>query len=609
MDALVPGADGAYYGATRGYDGQPGTIFRLQLDGTYSTVYSFRGGADGSQAYKLLRGADGTVYAVVYASVDQLARHHVLRIAPDGTVTPNVASFEGSVLALTQNGRLLGTVAAQGQNPRRIFMMGLDGTVEYRDAPFQFTELIETSGGVLVGLVPSGSDACQVVRLAPHGSATVLARFDGVCWARLRETSSGHVVGAALRWNGATAFSIGPDGSVSRLVDGQNVRELVPRATGGLLALRGAGSTLGDHGDLIVVSDSGSWSTLAAFPHGNADGAMPNGQIVQDADGDLYGTTSRGGAFDCGTIYRLSRTGEFRTIYHFTGRGDGRNPQGLVQAPTGAIFGSTRAGDTHSGTVFRVGRSGALTTLAVFRRDADGYWPGPLTVGGDGQLYGRTLKGGSHGYGTFFRVTQAGALTVLHDFGREDNLPGLFFNSNTRLLLGSDGNFYGTTNTASSYAPPYGTIFRLTHAGALTVLAIAEYENPSDQLIDGVDGRLYGTFYRDVFAITLEGGLTRCSTALDNTTLSARGPDGNLWGWAFENSTWTLLRMTPTGVMTPIRLTPPLLGGELINGGDGFLYGGSGSALDDGVGSLFKILPPGVPGRPGPPRNPRIVRP
>jgi len=185
---------------------------------------------------------------------------------------------------------------------------------------------------------------------------------------------------------------------------------------------------------------------LHSLPGG--DGSAPNTPLLAVGN-DYYGTTLGGGQFGWGTIFRISRTGAFALLYSFRGLGDGGRPLGLVLGPDGAVYGTTRAIPRRSGqpdiwgTFFRIAPSGALTTLYVFRRFEDGYRPGPIALARDGFFYGSTQTGGVHGYGTRFRLSTKGDLTVVRAFTSADNggllsVPGPKPPTNVRIKPGAN---------------------------------------------------------------------------------------------------------------------------------------------------------------------------
>src|SRR5579863_9414409 len=138
--------------------------------------------------------------------------------------------------------------------------------------------------------------------------------------------------------------------------------------------------------------------------------------------------------------------------------------------------------------------SQAFTTLVSFNGN-DGASPisTALVQGTDGNFYGTTDEGGNFGFGTAFRLTPAGSLTTLHSFCQGSNCAD-GINPTAGLVLGTDGNFYGTTVRGGRFNA--GTIFRMTPQGILSTLhnfTGADGSFPETALVQAADGALYGT--------------------------------------------------------------------------------------------------------------------
>src|SRR5262249_1096477 len=141
-----------------------------------------------------------------------------------------------------------------------------------------------------------------------------------------------------------------------------------------------------------------------------------------------YGTTFAGGsnntscAGGCGTVFKITPSGTVTTLHSFCSRSgctDGATPQaGLVQDDDGNFYGTTFSGGTSFlATIFRINAEGALTTLHSFGLMGGGCCPvAALVQASDGNFYGTTLSCGVYGFGTIFKITPAGALTTLHNF-------------------------------------------------------------------------------------------------------------------------------------------------------------------------------------------------
>ncbi len=192
------------------------------------------------------------------------------------------------------------------------------------------------------------------------------------------------------------------------------------------------------------------------------DGQQPLGGVVADAEGNLYGTTSQGGTYGGGIVYEISRTGVETILYNFTGGNDGFNP---VAAPTidaqGNLFGTTSLGGADgNGVVFELAKSGSSwteSTLYTFQGLSDGQNPvGGVIVDKNGNLFGSTFFGGDDGGGNVFELSPSGTswnFTLLHSFST-------YYGPYNKLTLDSKGNVYGTCNGAGAYG--VGSVFELT---------------------------------------------------------------------------------------------------------------------------------------------------
>ena len=139
---------------------------------------------------------------------------------------------------------------------------------------------------------------------------------------------------------------------------------------------------------------------------------------------------------------------KLQTVYFFTNGVGGSvlTPSGLTLGNDGNFYGTTEnGGNQDDGTLFQLTTNGTLTMWPCFINLANSAYgspnPNPLALGDDGNFYGTTS--GGHGYGTVFRATTNGTLTVLDSFSGTNGV------NPSALLLGTDGNFYGTTSAAA----------------------------------------------------------------------------------------------------------------------------------------------------------------
>jgi len=224
-----------------------------------------------------------------------------------------------------------------------------------------------------------------------------------------------------------------------------------------------------------------------------ADGGIPTGALIQDAAGNLYGTTSSGGS-GLGVVFKLD-TSNNETVLHVFGGPDGATPYGrLLRDGAGNLYGTTFAGGASGlGTVFKVDTSGKETVLHNFAGGADGANPyAGLVMDNSGNLYGTTERGGSFGLGTVFKFDTADTETVLHSFA---GAPSDGADPKAGVILDPAGNLYGVTFSGGSGGA--GTVFTLDTTNTEIVLynftGSADGGNPFGGLARDGDGTLYGT--------------------------------------------------------------------------------------------------------------------
>src|SRR5665213_1078577 len=314
-----------------------------------------------------------------------------------------------------------------------------------------------------------------------------------------------------------TVFKIGTNGALTSLhsfsggTDGSQPEGLVQGSDGNFYGATAPFFYV--NGTVFKISANGALTTLHFFT-GGSDGGHPNGGLVEGADGYFYGTTAGGGsnAGNNGTVFKISATGALTTLYSFTGTNDGRGPNGgLVEGTDGYFYGTTAGGGTNggNGTVFKISTNGALTSLHSFSGGTDGSQPEGLVQGSDGNFYGTTDSGGtSYGWGTVFKISATGALTTLYSFTGTNDGGGPV----AGLAQGSDSYFYGTTEGGGTNGGN-GTVFKISAKGALTTLYSFpapnnDGANPSAGLAQGADGNFYGTAGSTVFKMTAAGRLT-----------------------------------------------------------------------------------------------------
>ena len=358
--------------------------------------------------------------------------------------------------------------------------------------------------------------------------------------------------------------------------------------------------------------------------------------LIQATDGNFYGTTIYGGTNSAGTVFKITPTGTINFLYYFKGSAanDGEFPEaGVVQGSDGNFYGTTYEGGSNSyGTVFKMTPTGVLTNLHIFVHDyTNGLWPfSQMIEGTDGFFYGTTSAGGTRGYGTVFKIDSNGNFSTIYSF--TNGLDGS--DPYAGVYQGSDGNFYGTTEYGGGTNCPgngCGTVYKVTSAGTLTSLhqfgaSPQDGRYPIGGIIQGWDGNYYGTTYDGgtnsegtVFRVTSAGTLTNLYQfgaltydGLDPNAALLQGSDGYLYGTTYEggsNAAGTLFRIGLTGGLVYIHdfgaVTVPIGDGvepasSPVEGYDGNLYGTTFHGGTNELGIIYKFSFP-VPPNPNQP--------
>ena len=372
------------------------------------------------------------------------------------------------------------------------------------------------------------------------------------------------------------------------------------------------GGTNGGYGTIFKVTTNGVLTSLFQFSVTN--GASPYAGLALGKDGCLYGTTEYGGTNGYGTIFKITADGYFTSLASFNST-NGANPiAGLTLGSDGSFYGTTtHGGSGGSGAVFKLATNGVLTLLASFT-SANGFSYvystfgipiSGLVFGNDGALYGTTMYGGAANDGTVFRVTTNGTLSFLASF-YNGNAGSIY---PAGLVLGKDGNFYGTAYFGYSYSG--GAIIKVTPSGSVSGYGFASGQgNPMGNLIVGSDSYLYGTTsyggtnggFGTVFKISTGGNIiTLASFANTNGTTPyaglVLGNDGNFYGTTYgggDCGQGAVFELSTNGSLTELAPFSGTIGcwpkAGLTLGNDGNFYGTTSSGgTNGGSGTFFKI--------------------
>jgi len=505
---LIQDSAGNLYGTTNG-GGQAGAgvVFKLDTNGNETVLYSFTGGNDGAfpQAGVVLDSAGnlygttpfgGSAGAGVVYKVDPTGQETVLYSFTGGVDGANpfagvVRDSAGNLYGAASGGGPAGGGAlfkldTTGHEAVLFGFPGLDGNnsqnrLEFGSSP---SSLIQDSAGNLYGTTPFGgaANAGIVYKISPAGQETILYNFTG---------------GA----DGANPFA-----------------GVVMDAAGNLYGTTNNGGAAGA-GVVFKLDTKGHETVLHAFSCLGCpahDGMSPNGGVIRDSAGNLYGTTSKGGSAGFGTVYKLDPTGRETVLYNFTNGADGANPTaGVTMDSAGDLYGTTVFGGIPAffggwGVAYRLDPAGNETTLYEFCQlntpgtpffCQDGSLPlGGVALDAAGNLYGGTFDGGpkaTDGPGVIYKLDPTGQETVLYAFQGTTDGNGVRGN----VVLDSAGNVYGTAELGGGAFPyfpfGFGVVFEVSPTGIETVLyrftGGVDGAFPFAGVVRDAAGNLYGT--------------------------------------------------------------------------------------------------------------------
>lgn len=313
-----------------------------------------------------------------------------------------------------------------------------------------------------------------------------------------------------------TVFKLDTAGRVHVLLSFNNTNGLLPASgvifdkAGNLYGTADGGP--GGAGVLFRLDKDGNAENFHIFQGGlNTEAAVPSGGVIIDESGNFYGATLLGGLGPFpgfGTLYEVDPDGNFRVLYDFQGAADGAEPQGpLIRDASGNLYGAAlQGGKRNRGTIFKLATDGTLTVLHTFTGGWDGGEPqGGLLMDSAGNLYGSASAGGDSGSGTVFAITKWGRFKRLHSFtgGADGKIP------NGGLIRDRDGNLYGTTQSGPG-ENVLGTVFKLSPTRVLTVLHTFKGGRdgavPFAGLIRDGAGNLYGTAFKNFLIQQVQGG-------------------------------------------------------------------------------------------------------
>ncbi len=448
-----------------------------------TTLYSFTGGKDGATPYAtLLRDSGGNLYTTTFGGANGAGSVFELAAASGGkwkgavlydfpVLTEGTVPYSG--LTADGAGNYYGTTTAGGTaSSGTVFKLsptstgGWKETIVYNftnangDGAYPLGNLLLDASGNIYGTTELGgiftfncnhvnAEQCGTVfKLSPNGNGTytetILHTFTGYPSgdgenpaAGLIMDSSGNLYGTTRYGglhDGGTAFMLAPSSGGAwtetilysfgaSLTDAWVPSGPLTRDGQGNLYGTTDSSESGNYPNVFKLSPSGTgWNESVLFTFSTQNGGTtPEGGVVLDSEGNLYGTASRGGLYQGGLVYKLSPSSGVWTetiVHNFTGvDGDGALPQaGLTFDSVGNLFGTTLYGGLYNGacqigcgTVFELSPSSnntwRETVLHRFVAGKDGSLPwAPVTVDSAGNVFGTASSGGAGASGMAFEI-------------------------------------------------------------------------------------------------------------------------------------------------------------------------------------------------------------
>jgi uncharacterized repeat protein (TIGR03803 family) len=449
------------------------------------------GGTNGSQPWgSVVQATDGNFYGTTAFGGN--GHGNVFRITPSGKVT-SIYSFCPQ------------TTCTDGAIPETAPILGSDGNLYG----------VTISGG---NVSPTSFGGGVLYRLTLAGKITVLHNF---C-------------------------------SKTNCTDGSLPRGIIQASDGNFYGATNYGGTAGV-GTVFKVSPSGQLTVLhSSCSQANCDdGGWLDFPPIQGRDGNFYGVTNQGGTEGGGVFYKLTAAGNYQVLHNFCETGscpDGSGPNAVVQDAQGNFFGTTRYGGSGSGTVFEFTSAGEYQVLHDLSLTGTmGLAFTALTLASDGNLYGTfgggdPSNGGDAFLGGILEISPAGKVTTLHNFcGCGTPVSG--YNPGASLLQGTDGNFYSTTLNGGMSKEDFGTVFKLSKGLSPLVETVPVAGKVGKQII------ILGNHLTGTTGVTFNG-VQANFTVKSDTYIQATVPAGASTGTVSVITPSRTLKSNPQFVVT-----------------------------------------------------------
>lgn len=623
--SVIFDAAGNLYGTTyQGGAANVGVVYELDVSGQETVLYSFLGGTDGANPKAgLIFDAAGNLYGTTSAGGSANAGT-VFKLDPAHHETV-LYTFTGGAdggtplagLVLDPAGNLYGTAHNGGLGNGNVtygvvFKLDASGhqIVLHRftggnDGGWPSATLTRDPAGNFFGTTQLGGvvNGGVVFRLDPAGYETVIHDFPASPTVSVVSgvilDSSGNLYGTYTDFNNfgfGYVFKLDPasrsvlEYSFAGGANGWYPNSGVIRDSAGNLygttVYGGAHQTLGN-GVVFKWDTTGQETVLSSFTDAT-DGVDPSGGVIQDESGNLFGTTTFGGGYDQGVVFKIAANGTYSVLHRFIGGDGGGQPSfGVVRDGAGNLYGTAGALFRPGGIVFKLDTAGIYTVLHRFTGGAS--TSSGVILDQDGNLYGTTEanNGSCENGGAVYRLDAAGNYTVVYGFtGGSDGCRPF-----GGLIRDGAGNLYGTTIFGG--ASELGALFKVDSAGQETVLYsfASEYSLPYTPVLLDPAGNLYGTTPDYVYEFDAAGTFTELSSFPEGYVSGVtRDSAGNLYG----AGAYSVYELDTAGDLTVLyTFTDGADGGSPSSGVSldpaGNLYGTTTAGGNGGNGVVFKI--------------------
>jgi len=315
----------------------------------------------------------------------------------------------------------------------------------------------------------------------------------------------------------------------------------------------------------VVYKLSSTENVVHSFTGTTSDGSFPNTPVTLDSKGNLYGTAVEGGTNGGGVVFKIDTNGKETILYNFAGgTTDGCAPfQGLIMDKAGTLYGTTAScGAANNGTIFRLTSKGKEKILHSFAGvPSDGASPqfGYLLMDAKGTLYGVTTGGGKADFGVVYKLTKTGKFSILHSFAGGTNDGCTPFGT---VAMDKAGNLYGTTEQCG--ASSNGAVWKVPKRG------------------------------KEALKYSFAGGASDGQFPIAGVTLDPQGKMYGVTGNGGTSNDGIIYTLSKAGVLAILHSFDGSDGahpwGEVLRNGNGALYGSTnvGGASSFGTVWAFK---------------------